>query len=223
VHLDDLIFVTTHSLTQETELVEHIKSVGNDQRAAMCSSEMLNLHRITERILKLEGDIAEVGVYLGGSAKIMALASCGKKTIHLFDTFQGIAETTPSFDKVKVGEFRCPLDAVKDYLKEFSQIRYHPGMFPQSVKNDLEILGKKFALVNLDADTYVTTKACLEFFYPRMSRGGVILIHDYHSLTCPGVKPAVEEFMADKPETIFDLWSSQVAITKFDSQTQITQ
>jgi hypothetical protein len=212
----DLSFDANHAINQDPELVQSIQGVLGDRRAAMALSEMMNLHRIAKRALKIEGDIAEVGVYAGGSAKIIARASLGKKIIHLFDTFEGIAEVTPHLDSVKIGEFSCPLEYVRDYLKEFPEVRYYQGIFPQSTLQFPEVLKARFSMVNLDVDTYATTRACLEFFYPRMNRGGVIVIHDYHSLTCPGVKPAVEEFMADRPETIFDLWSTQVAITKFD-------
>jgi O-methyltransferase len=37
-----------------------------------------------------------------------------------------------------------------------------------------------YALVNLDADLYNPTKAGLEYFYPHLSPGGVIFIHDYN-------------------------------------------
>src|SRR3989338_3744494 len=41
------------------------------------------------------------------------------------------------------------------------------------------IKNKKFSLVHFDVDTYESTKNSIEFFYPRMTRGGVILSHDY--------------------------------------------
>jgi O-methyltransferase len=37
-------------------------------------------------------------------------------------------------------------------------------------------------------------KAGLDFFYPRMPRGGLFLLHDYSSLCWPGAKQAVDEF-----------------------------
>jgi hypothetical protein len=47
-----------------------------------------------------------------------------------------------------------------------------------------------------------------------MTRGGVILSHDYRSISCPGVKQAYDEFFADKPEIIIELWDTQCVVIK---------
>src|SRR2546430_11261444 len=51
---------------------------------------------------------------------------------------------------------------------------------------------------HIDVDLYTSTLACLEFFYPRLVPGGILLSHDYSLLT--GVKAAFTEFLAGKPE-----------------------
>lgn len=77
---------------------------------------------------------------------------------------------------------------------EMVQIR--KGFFPETAKN----IDEQFAFVNLDFDLYAPTLAGLEFFWPRMSNGGVILVHDYFSFgvyeeySFGKVKTAVEEF-----------------------------
>jgi O-methyltransferase len=58
-----------------------------------------------------------------------------------------------------------------------------------------------FSLVNLDADLYLPTKAGLEFFYPRLSPGGIIIIHDYN-YKWPGIKKAADDFAAGIPEPL---------------------
>jgi hypothetical protein len=60
-------------------------------------------------------------------------------------------------------------------------------------------------------DLYKTTLDALEFFYPRMNPGGVIMSHDY--IRC-GVKKAFDEFFKDKPEPIIQLIDSQSLIVK---------
>jgi len=52
----------------------------------------------------------------------------------------------------------------------------------------------------MDADLYNPTKAGLEFFYPRLSPGGVILVHDYN-YKWEGLMKAVDEFVLTLPET----------------------
>lgn len=51
-----------------------------------------------------------------------------------------------------------------------------------------------FCFVNIDTDLYDSILSGLEFFYPKMCKGGVILIHDYFSLGYIGVKKAVDTF-----------------------------
>ena len=71
---------------------------------------------------------------------------------------------------------------------------------------------KWFSFVNLDVDTYESTKKCLEFFYPRMSAGGVIVSHDY--LRRQGSRKAVDEYFADKPEPVVETAASQCIVVK---------
>jgi hypothetical protein len=71
---------------------------------------------------------------------------------------------------------------------------------------------RQFSLVNFDVDTYESTKKCLEFFYPRMNPGGVILSHDY--ITAPGVQKAFDEFFVDKPEPVVETAGSQCIVIK---------
>jgi len=54
---------------------------------------------------------------------------------------------------------------------------------------------------------FTSTKKGLEFFYPRISPGGYLFIHDYHNPTesRAGVYRAVNEFMKDKPEKIIEI------------------
>ena len=67
------------------------------------------------------------------------------------------------------------------------------GTFPQT--SDI-VKNKQFAFAHIDVDIYQATKDSLEFIYPRMSVGGVILVHDYPAHN--GVKLAVDEFMKGK-------------------------
>ncbi|WP_347988429.1 TylF/MycF/NovP-related O-methyltransferase [Methylomonas sp. AM2-LC] len=203
-----------HTLANSPEQIQYFQSILNSNLVAMSFHEVVNLHRIVSRTNHLSGDLAECGSFHGGSALIMAKANESKKPIHLFDTFTGIPEITADVDLLKVGDVKgSALDDVRNLLYEFNDlIRYHVGFFPETT---LEIpLETKFSFVNLDMDVYESTKAGFEYFYPRMTRGGAIICHDYFSKSCPGVKKAVDEFFADKPETLIDLWHTQIVMIK---------
>ena len=74
------------------------------------------------------------------------------------------------------------------------------GFFPRTIEEAEK--NEKFCLVSLDADLYEPILEGLRFFYPRLSQGGYILIHDYNNLdiignqyiTLNGVKKAVKDY-----------------------------
>jgi len=153
---------------------------------------------------KIPGDMAELGVYNGATAEIM-LKACSK-TLHLFDTFEGLPDSEGKFDK---GEWNGSLDSVKRNLSPWhSRVDYHVGLFPQSAAQ----FESTFSFVHLDADLYSSTKAALEWFWPRMNPGGAILSHDYP--ISEGVVRAFHEFFANKRETFVPLSGSNCVAVK---------
>jgi O-methyltransferase len=66
--------------------------------------------------------------------------------------------------------------------------------------------------VLLDLDLFDPTRAILEFFYPRLSRGGYLIVHDYNNEESDwACKRVLDSFLADKPERLVelgDVWGS---------------
>jgi predicted O-methyltransferase YrrM len=65
----------------------------------------------------------------------------------------------------------------------------------------------RFCFVHLDCVIYESYRQCLEFFYPRMVQGGIVLIDEYNDPPWPGCTQAVDEFIADKLERITEIRS----------------
>jgi hypothetical protein len=63
-----------------------------------------------------------------------------------------------------------------------------------------QLLPKGLGFVHIDVDVLPATDFCLRFFAPRLSRGAAIVVDDYGVATCPGVKKAVDSFIADSPD-----------------------
>jgi hypothetical protein len=57
------------------------------------------------------------------------------------------------------------------------------------------------SFVHLDCDIYESYKTCMDYFYPLLSRGGIILFDEYDDPTWPGYNQATDEFLEDKPES----------------------
>lgn len=158
-----------------------------------------------------DGAIAEIGVFRGGTAKLLA-STCPDKPLHLFDTFEGMPDTDPNVDRHRKGDFAdTSLEGVKGFLAGHDNVHFHQGFFPGTAT---PVADQRFALVYSDVDIYLSIKDCLEFFYPRLVTGGVIVFDDYEARNCPGVRKAIDEFLADKPERPLITARYQCAIFK---------
>ena len=152
---------------------------------------------------KIPGAFAEVGVYKGESAAILHALDPDRE-LHLFDTFSGFPASDLEGETGEASTYTTENFAdvsLTDTIKRVAgkdNIHVHKGYFPDTASG-LEV--KRFALVNLDADLYKPTRAALEFFYPSLSPGGVIFIHDYNH-KWPGIIKAVNEFARKIPESI---------------------
>lgn len=147
---------------------------------------------------KIEGDFAELGVYKGNSAAILAhYATEYARRCYLFDTFQGFSETDlQGIDQSSRIEMfsNTSLDLVQDVIghPEINACEIIPGHFPDSIPDQLS--HTKFAVVSLDCDLYKPTVEALQWFFPRMDHGALIMLHDYSSGLWPGTTKAIDEF-----------------------------
>lgn len=202
--------IISYNDPERSKVMALIGKIRSESGLLISYNEGYQIFMAVKRTAKINGDIAEVGVYRGGSAKIICEAK-GDKALHLFDTFEGLPDLS-RLDNPKhfhKGEFKGAFEDVKDYLKEYSNVYLYKGLFPataEAVKN------KKFSFVNIDVDIYESTLSCLDFFYPRMNRGGIIISHDY--IGAQGVRKAVDTFFQEKPEPIIELSGSQCLIVK---------
>ena len=85
------------------------------------------------------------------------------------------------------------LEYARETVGEYLGNRWLVGAFPMCVTEELE--NSSFAFVSLDCDLHDPIAAGLEFFFPRLSPGGMIFVHDYSSGHWPGAKTAVDEFV----------------------------
>lgn len=148
-------------------------------------------------VRRCSGEIAECGVYKGGTAKILA-ELIPDRPLHLFDTFAGMPDTDPTRDLHKAGDFAdTDVASVRNYLSSHKNVTCVPGLIP----NTLDVVrDRTFSFVHIDLDIYQAIQSACDFFYPRMQSGGIMLFDDYGYPSCPGARAAVDEFFADKPE-----------------------
>jgi len=164
-------------------------------------SDVMQIENCARACGKLEGDIAEAGVYFGATARLLMRFFDGRKTIHLFDTFDVMPDADPEHDLPEWWDPKKDLSVakVKMLLEDFDKeglVKFYKGLFKDTLH---EAKDKRFCFVHVDCDLYQGAKDCCEFFYPRLVEGGIMMFHDYDVPAFPGIREAVEEYFLYKP------------------------
>ena len=165
----------------------------------------------------LPGDLAECGCYIGTSAFFVAQAST-HGTLYLFDSFQGLSDPDPADKSIaanvmpwSAGDLSTSEATLRHNLARYDSIEVLPGWIPERFK---EVADRQFRLVHIDVDLYQPTRDSLEFFYPRLVKGGFIVMDDYGFKNCPGATRAADELAAAHATGILLLTTGQGVITK---------
>jgi hypothetical protein len=194
---------------KDPRVVRLIRRIRRERRSLQSAFENYLVYSLAKTQSALAGDMAEVGVYEGATARLICEAK-GDRTLHLFDTFCGLPPDSEADDGVhRLHQYACSRRSVEAYLTDFPHVEFHEGRFPASAQ---ELPERRYSFVHLDVDLYESTRDCLIYFYPRMAPGGMIVSHDYSMLA--GVKRAVDEFFAGKPERVIEQPTTQCVIVK---------
>lgn len=177
---------------------------------------LLDYQRLSMLLAALEetnafdGDVIEFGTFRGGSAGVVLLNLGNGQTLHVCDSFEGMPETVAEDNFHKKGDFsHTGAGRVAYGLGKISgNFKMHKGFFrdtiPELVKENLT-----FSVAHIDADLYESVRESLEYCYPRMTTGGIVIFDDYGAPTCLGARKAIDEFFADKVEKIERLSGDQ--------------
>lgn len=187
-----------------------------------------NLMQFFSQTTSLEGDMVECGCWMGLSS-YMFCHLVKKHTpvfrgegYHIFDSFEGLSEPTPEdhllnkqsgvFEATRPkGSYAGPFEDVKAALSEFPGISYNKGWLPQSLAGLPE---RSYRFVHVDVDLYEPSKGCLEYFYPRLVKNGMIVSDDYGSLFWPGAKKAIDDFCAENNVALLTVSTGQAILWK---------
>lgn len=189
-----------------------IRKTRRERKWLLTANEAFMVHSIARAQSQQPGAMAEVGVFAGGSAKMICEAK-GDVPLHLFDTFEGLPSATKHDATAHLNKdnlYACSLESVQQYLQPYPNVFFYKGLFPDSAAQVPQ--DNTYSFAHFDVDLYESTLACLQYFYPKMITGGIIMSHDYSILS--GVRKAFAEFLEDKPETLIELPSTQCLVVK---------
>ncbi len=148
---------------------------------------------------KLEGAVAEAGVFKGEFAQFLNIAFPNNR-LYLFDTFEGFepGEANREVSSGNASETfveaykNTNIDEVMKRMKNPGMVRICKGFFPESTKG----IDENFIFVSLDMDFEDSIYEGLKYFWPKVVNGGYIFIHDYNS-SLRGVESAVDRYEED--------------------------
>ncbi len=136
------------------------------------------------------GNLAEVGVYRGHSAKLLyQIAIRRKSKLWLYDTFTGHPYHNPGLDHPKevVGYRWCGPRVIAAIQRVCPEALMVEGIFPQSV----DPLMQNLAFVHIDVDSFQSTDETIAYLKTRMVPGGIMLFDDYGKIR--GARLAVQK------------------------------
>jgi O-methyltransferase len=171
---------------------------------------------------KIPGDFVECGVWMGGSmmaaARTLLEAGDTERQLYLFDTFEGMPKPTKE-DVDWAGEnmlerwnaehrnrlnrdARASEKQVSSAMAtvgyDMSLVHLVKGMVEDTIPLNAP---EEIALLRLDTDYYASTLHELVHLYPRLVKGGVLIIDDYGHFK--GAEQAVTEYFADLGDHVF--------------------
>lgn len=167
---------------------------------------MENIRFLTEQILahRIPGDFIETGVWRGGACifmrGILKAHGVDDRNVWLADSFAGLpppdeekypADKGDSFHTFK--ELAVTLEEVRENFARYDllddRVKFLQGWFKDTLPTaPIE----RLALLRLDGDMYESTMDALKALYPKLSRGGYVIVDDYRVVD--GCKKAVDEF-----------------------------
>ena len=145
--------------------------------------------------------MAEIGVFRGGSAKLMTLADGRRRPLLLFDTFTGMPPAS-QYDVMFPNKYKATdVNRLINYFDTFQNVIIYTGMIHESARKVKPLL---FSIVHIDTACYQGTRDALKFFSPRMAPGGLILVQGVGDNSRIGVTRAVMEYAQDNPDSPVD-------------------
>ena len=150
---------------------------------------LATLELLCRRVADVPGAAAELGVYKGFFARCINALLPDRK-LYLFDSFEGFGSEANASESFQAAHANTTIEKVLTIMSHRSMVTVKPGFFPASL-NGLE---ETFCLVSLDVDFAQATLDGLRYFWPRLEKGGYLMLHDWGNPSLPGVAEALKTY-----------------------------
>jgi|GEM_PF-2444572 len=133
-------------------------------------------NQLMESIAHVPGDFCEIGVWRGQTFRYIYQQALDQyRKVHAVDSFIGMP--APVFETDK--EYRRGLFSTNgsaEFRGQFPEAIIHEGFVPE-ILDDINV--DSFAFLHLDIDHEYSTRLALDWIWPRMSSGGILICHDW--------------------------------------------
>lgn len=187
-------------------LFEKVKNFCNKQLdPSIINSNQVNflvLYLLEAIKEKIDGDVVELGCYVGESSKFLQkalLEAESNKKLYVYDSFEGL----PPLSKYEENTGWQPGTLVaseNELINNFKSNNLPLPIITKSWFKDIKDyqLPEKICFAFLDGDFYDSIYDSLEKVYDKVTEKGYIFIHDYDRSDLPGVKAAVIDFFSKR-------------------------
>ena len=185
-----------------------------------------NSYEMTLKVLRenIQGDLVECGVGGGaqiGAFKLALIESNSNRKIWAFDSYEGIP-MAGEFDTEQAGigaithDKFAPINdrlvssgvtchSVENVQGNFAKwgistnnVEFVKGWFQNTLPEYSKLI-EKIAILRLDGDLHESTLVSLEYLYPKVVKGGIVIIDDY---ALEGCRVAVSQYFESIKKTL---------------------
>ena len=205
--IDDLEFQKTNEIVKQTFIhdgVVNMADINTDSLLWRHWNVAFCIRYVTRFAKPSNFNFVECGVASGMSA-YFAFAELKDKsyTFHLYDSWEIMkSEYLYDTEKEHIGKYDGQsIQNTKKNLEQYSdKIKYHVGYIPKTLDNSAP---NEISYLHIDVNSAKTTNEILEFFYPRLVSGGLILFDDYGWTAYNETRKTIDKFLHVKNGILF--------------------
>ncbi len=166
--------------------------------------------RLAEKVMNDEGAIVECGVWKGGMIGGIAKVLGNHRHYYLYDSFEGLPDAQ-AIDGQRAIDWQSNTESPTYYdnckaayedaeramqIAGASNYEINKGWFENTLP---QYSGGPIALLRLDGDWYDSTMTCLTELYPKVKKGGIIIVDDYYFWD--GCARAIHDYLSKSQAT----------------------
>lgn len=205
--LDDAEFVRIHGAITSSTLVDVYRC--------------FELWELVGQVAHLPGNLLEVGVWRGGTGTLIAAraraTARARKLVYLCDTFTGVVKATGLDTSYRGGEHA---DTSEDMVSglvsalDLDNVRIVKGIFPDDHRQAMD--DEQFCFVHIDVDVFQSAKDILDFAWPRMPVGAIVVFDDYGFHSCDGIPKLLAGYRGRHDMLILHNLNGHAVVVKTD-------